>query len=157
MVLCPFWSNFKDEGVAKTTPYTHTPRPEIKQYMNKYQWDENILQETQENILSTTTSQTPVPQEKHDKVPREEESYLVTEIESKHFLIYTKSLPKKNPPPVFMQDEEGNITIVMIGKHVSTTSKDIYLGTSKYDIFTRSPSSSTFMDPPETPQTIDLA
>lgn len=59
------------------------------------------MQEEEENILSTTTSQTPIPQEKHDKNLREEESSPVTEIEAKQFLIYTKK-PKNNPPPVFM-------------------------------------------------------
>lgn len=32
----------------KTTPYNHTPKPEIEKFMNQDQWEENILQEAQE-------------------------------------------------------------------------------------------------------------
>ena len=40
----------------KFTPYHHTARPEIKQYRNQDQWQENTLQEAKGYILSTTTS-----------------------------------------------------------------------------------------------------
>ena len=32
----------------KTTPYTHTPQPKIEKYMNRDQWEENILHEAEE-------------------------------------------------------------------------------------------------------------
>ena len=139
-----------------TTPYSHTPMPKIEKFMKKYQWEENNLQEVQEQILSTTTSQTPVPQEKRDKRPIEEDYSLVTEIEAKQFLIYTKK-PKNNPPPFFMQDEEGQTTMVMLGKHVSTTPKDIFLGTRQEELFIGSPYSSASQDPPDVAQTTNLA
>ena len=71
-------------------------------------------------------------------------------------MIYTKK-PKKNPPPVFIQEEEGKTTIVMLGKHTSTTSEDIFVGLRHEDAFLGSPSSSVSQAPPKTPQTRDLA
>lgn len=58
-------SNLRVE--QKTTPYAHNPRLEIEQYMNQDEWQENTLQEAEEHVLSSTASQTPVPQEKKDK------------------------------------------------------------------------------------------
>lgn len=59
----PFNLILKLRVEQKKTPYTHTPRPEIEQYMNQIQWEENTLQEAEEHVISTTTSQTPTPQE----------------------------------------------------------------------------------------------
>ena len=106
------------------------------------------MQEVEEQILSTTTSQNLVPQEKHDKRPREEKSPAVIEIGANEFLIYTTKL-KINPKPVFMQDDEGHATIVSIGPHVSTRSENIFVGTRQEDIFLGSPSSLTSQDPPD--------
>jgi len=55
-------SKFRVE--KKTTPYTHTPRPKIEKYMNQNQLHENTLQEPEEYVISTMTSQTPVLQER---------------------------------------------------------------------------------------------
>ena len=41
------------------------------------------MQEVEEKLASTSTSQTPVPQEKAGKMKREEESPSVTDIASK--------------------------------------------------------------------------
>lgn len=40
----------------KATPYAHTPRPGIEQYMNQDEWQENTLQEAEEKVISSTTS-----------------------------------------------------------------------------------------------------
>jgi len=45
----------------KTTPYTHTPGPEIEKFMNQDLWEENTLREAEEHVMPTTTSQTPLP------------------------------------------------------------------------------------------------
>ena len=45
----------------KTTPYTHTQRPKIERYVNQLTWIENTLQEAEEKLVSTSTSQTPIP------------------------------------------------------------------------------------------------
>lgn len=55
-------SNLRVE--LKTTPYNHTPRPEIEKFMNQDKWEENTLQEVEEQIPSRTTLHTPVPQDK---------------------------------------------------------------------------------------------
>jgi len=39
----PFGLISKVRVEQKTTPYSHTPLPKIKQYMNQTQWVENIL------------------------------------------------------------------------------------------------------------------
>jgi len=37
----------------KSTPYNHTPRPELEKYTNQEEWSEGTLQEAYENIIST--------------------------------------------------------------------------------------------------------
>jgi len=46
------------------TPSAHTPSSEIEQYMNQDEWPENTLQEEEEQVISSTTSQNPIPEEK---------------------------------------------------------------------------------------------
>ena len=52
--LCFTWSHYpfgiicKLRVEQKTTPYTHTPRPEIEKLMNQSQWEENTIQEAKE-------------------------------------------------------------------------------------------------------------
>lgn len=82
--------------------------------MNQDQWDRNTLQEEEEKALSTTTSQTPLPQEKHNKRPREEISSPVTEISAKEFISYPKR-HRTGPKTFTILQEEGHDTIVMVG------------------------------------------
>ena len=56
-------------------------------------------------MISTTTSQTLLLQEKQDKMLREEDSPSVTEIGSKEFMIYKKK-QKTNSTPVFLHVDE---------------------------------------------------
>lgn len=42
----------------KTSPYSHAPKPEIEKFMNRDQWEKSTLQEDEEMILSTTTTNT---------------------------------------------------------------------------------------------------
>lgn len=72
----------------KTTPYNHTPRPEIEKFRNQEQWEENTLQEEEEHVLPPSTLQTPISQTKHDKRPREGSSSSV--IGEKEFIHYQK-------------------------------------------------------------------
>lgn len=46
----------------KTTPYNHTPRPEIEKFRNQEQWEENTLQEAKEQVLPPSTLRTPTSQ-----------------------------------------------------------------------------------------------
>ena len=55
----------------KITPYAYIVRPKIEQYENKKEWQENTLQEVEEQIVTQTASQTPIPQEKDTKRSRE--------------------------------------------------------------------------------------
>lgn len=48
--------------------------------MNEEEWQENTLQEVEEQSFTPTTSQTPVPQEKHAERVREMISPSVTKI-----------------------------------------------------------------------------
>lgn len=48
----------------KSTPYIHTHRLEIEQYMNKEEWASNTHQEAKEKVISTLGIQTPTPQER---------------------------------------------------------------------------------------------
>ena len=63
----------------KSTPYIHTHRPEIEQFMNQPDWAKNTLQEAEEWVISFASIQTPMPQEnniievKEDKVKQKEE------------------------------------------------------------------------------------
>lgn len=47
----------------KNTPYIQTSRPDIEQYANQLEWAENTLQGAEEQLVSTSSLQTPVPQE----------------------------------------------------------------------------------------------
>lgn len=77
----------------KTTPYIHTPRPEIEKYVNQSVWAENTLQEAEEKLVSTSNLQTPTPQEKTIKRQREEGTSSTTGSEAKEFrIIYRKEL-----------------------------------------------------------------
>jgi len=51
----------------KFTPYPHTTRPKIEQFMNQLEWTENTLQEADEQVISTSNMQTPIAQEKTAK------------------------------------------------------------------------------------------
>ena len=51
----------------KTTSYTHTSREEIIKYMNQDEWVEGSLQEAEEQVISTSNIQTPVPNSKQQK------------------------------------------------------------------------------------------
>ena len=51
--------------------------------MNQEEWQENTLQEAEEQVFISTTSQTLFPQEKHAKRTRESISPLVSEIQGK--------------------------------------------------------------------------
>ena len=64
--------------------------------MNQLEWAENTLQEAEEQLVSTSTSQTPVPQEKTRKRLREEESPSATDTTSKEFKIMYKKRTKLN-------------------------------------------------------------
>lgn len=67
-------------------------------------------------------------------------------------------MPKKNPLPVFIQEEEGKTTIFMSGKHTLKTSKDIiFAGIRQEDVFLGCPSSFVSQGPPETPQIEDFS
>jgi len=48
----------------KSTAYIHTQRPEIKKYMNQIDWMPDTLQEAQEQVISSSSAQTPWHQEK---------------------------------------------------------------------------------------------
>lgn len=39
----------------KTIPYNHTPRPNIEEFRNQEQWEENTLQEEEEHVLPPST------------------------------------------------------------------------------------------------------
>ena len=78
--------------IPKTTPYAHTPKPEIEQYMNQGEWQENTLQEVEEQVLSRTTSEIPIPREKIDKRLREDDYPSVTKFSAKEFKIYRKKI-----------------------------------------------------------------
>jgi len=54
-----------------STPYAHTPRPEIAQYDNQEQWTENSLKDAKEQLISQSSLQTPIPRDKEIKRPRE--------------------------------------------------------------------------------------
>lgn len=47
-----------------TTPYAHTPRPEIEKYANHEKWTNSTLQEAEEQISSQSSIQTPIPKDK---------------------------------------------------------------------------------------------
>lgn len=50
------FSIISDLGVElKTTPYNHTPRPEIEKLRNQEHWEENTLQEAEEHVLPPST------------------------------------------------------------------------------------------------------
>jgi len=56
----------------KTTPYIHTPRPQIEKYVNQSKWAENTLREAEEQLFSTSSLHAPTPQDKINKRQREE-------------------------------------------------------------------------------------
>lgn len=123
----------------KETPYVHTQRPEIEKYMNQKNWIENTLQEAEEQVLSRIALETPIPREKTEKRPREEDSPSVTEFSAKEFKIYTKKT-KTSSKLDFPLLEETQGTIVLSG-----------LQTLKFENSTiDSPSSSTTKETPTT-------
>lgn len=48
----------------KSTPYIHTHRLEIEKSMNQTEWMPEILQEAEEQILSSSSAQTPRKKER---------------------------------------------------------------------------------------------
>lgn len=48
----------------KSTAYIHTQRPEIEKYMNQIGWMPDTLQEPEEQVISSSSAQTPRQQEK---------------------------------------------------------------------------------------------
>lgn len=74
----------------KTIPYIHSTRPEIKQFMNHDEWQENKLQEAKEQAITSTPSQTPLREEKQDKRPGDSASPMETQTSTKGFKIYSK-------------------------------------------------------------------
>ena len=79
----PLGSISKIRVENKSTPYIHTHKLDIERYINKLEWTENTLQEAEDKLVSKSTSQTPVPQEKAGKRMREEDSPLVIEASGK--------------------------------------------------------------------------
>lgn len=83
----------------KNTPYIHTSRPEIEQYVNLLDWAENTLQDAEEQLVSTSSLQTPVPQKKSSKRQREEVSSSTTGNEAREFRISYRKRPKVTHKP----------------------------------------------------------
>ena len=65
--------------------------------MNQLECTENTLQEAEEELESTSISQTPVPQEKAGKRIREEESPSMMDTSNKEFTIMYRKRNKLNP------------------------------------------------------------
>ena len=59
----PLGNISKNRVENKSTPYIHTHRLEIEQFMNQIEWTTNTLQEAEEQVISSSSIQTPVPQE----------------------------------------------------------------------------------------------
>lgn len=57
----PFGKIYKLRVENKITPYVDTQKPEIVNYMDQDEWEDNTLQEAKEKLLPTSTSQTPTP------------------------------------------------------------------------------------------------
>lgn len=128
----PFGIIYKLRVEHKETPYLHTQRPKIEKYMNQQNWVENTLQEAEEQVISRTTSETPIPREKSEKWPREEESPTIIELSAKEFNIYANNI-KTSSKIDFPLLQEAQGTIVLSS-----------LQTLKFDSSTtNSPSSST--------------
>lgn len=141
---------YKLKVEQKTTPYAHTPRPEIEQYMNQEEWQENTLQEVGEQVFISTTAQTPTPREKHAKRARERISPLVLEIQQSKFIMYKK---KKNNPLEEPSQEESSqeyITLVLSGSYAATFPR-------VEEIFSCSHVSLVTQDPLKSIQTRELA
>lgn len=90
----------------KSTPYFDTSRPKIERYKNQLEWMENTLQEADEKLVSTSTIQTLVTQEKIGKLNREEESPSVTEIPSEDFKIMYRKRNKINSNLMLSKDSD---------------------------------------------------
>lgn len=88
----PFGVISKLRVEQKANPYVHTQREEVEKYMNQYACVLNTLQEAEEQVLSKTTLETPIPREKIDKRLREDDSPSVTKVSAKEFKIYTKKI-----------------------------------------------------------------
>lgn len=69
----------------------HTQRLEIEKYMKHHTWVENMLHEVEEQVLSRTTLDTPIPKEKTNKRAGENDS-PVLEVSAKEFKIYNENL-----------------------------------------------------------------
>lgn len=48
----------KIRSEQNSTPYVHITKPEIEQFVNREEWEENTVQETEENTSSQTTLDT---------------------------------------------------------------------------------------------------
>ena len=81
----------------KNTLYIHNSRPDIEQYANQLECVENTLQEVEEQLVSTSSMQTPIPQEKSSKIQREEGSSSTTGSEVKEFRISYRKRAKVTP------------------------------------------------------------
>jgi len=47
-----------------STAYPHTPRLDIEQYANQEEWVKSTLQEAEEQLVSQSSLQTPIPKDK---------------------------------------------------------------------------------------------
>lgn len=80
--------------------------------MNQLEWTEKTLQEVEEQLVSTSTSQTPIVQEKVRKRIREEESPSVIDTCSKELKIMYRKRTKLNPKVNPRKDSEQEVMII---------------------------------------------
>jgi hypothetical protein len=103
------------------SPYAHVPKPEIENFINQTDWQENTLLETKEQPSPTNISHTSTPHVQKEKRSKKEASPSVTKVSVEDFQFYRKR-PKTSHTPDMFREGETQSTIVMEGPHSSTFS-----------------------------------
>jgi hypothetical protein len=108
----------------RSTPYSHTQKPEVEKYMNQIEWKEDTLLETEEELALVTASHTNTPQKKKDKRERKEVSPLVTEVSAEDFQVHRKRAKNIHAPHML---KEGEMKSSIEGPHYSSFSNSHFI------------------------------
>jgi hypothetical protein len=117
----------------KNSPYVHAPKPKIEKFVNQTEWEANTLEDTEQQSLSTTISQTTTPQVPKEKIPRKDVSPSVTEVSAKDFQVYKKR-PRTSHTTNRYGEEEIHSTTLVQGENPSPFSRSqhiMYTSSSK--------------------------
>jgi hypothetical protein len=107
----------------KISPYAHTLKPEIENYVNQKEWEENTLVDTEpQESPSVSFSLTTTPQVPKEKRPRKDDSPSITEVSTEDFQVYNKKPKTTHATHMSGEEEPYSATVIERRQQVVSTS-----------------------------------